>query len=248
MNKQKFQQYICWSIILVLVSCQSRSYKWIDKKTPSYSIEADYQSEEFKKVSAFITPYKQKIDSALSEVIAYNTQDLKKGVPESSLANAFADWMLWRANQADSLKADVAIFNLGGLRTEWGKGLIKKSDVFELMPFENELVSVQISMADFEKLIQIMNQKPGAPIAGFKLKLKDGERATFELKNQKRETIWVVTSDYLINGGDNFDFGTIINKHYYSISLRKAIFDRFESAKPNQYQIISETDGRVVSE
>lgn len=243
-----FQQYICWSILFVLISCHSRSYQVNERKANSQSIDTEIQNVVFDDVSKFIKPYKQKIDSALSEIIAYNTQDLKKGVPESSLANAFADWMLWRAYQADSLRADVAIFNLGGLRTEWGKGLIKKSDVFELMPFENELVSVEISVQDFEKLIQIMNQKPGAPIAGFKLKLKDGERATFEMNNQKRETIWVVTSDYLINGGDNFDFGTIINKHYYSISLRKAIFDRFESAKPNQYQIVSKIDGRVVYE
>lgn len=243
-----FQQYLCWSIFLVLLSCHSRSYRLAEKSAPSQSISIDIQNQEFEKITSFIKPYKQKIDSSLSQVVANNAQDLKKGVPESSLTNAFADWMLWKAKKMDSLKADVAIFNLGGLRTEWGKGLIKKSDVFELMPFENELVSVEISISDFEKLIQIINQKPGAPIAGFKLKLKDGEKVKFELNNHTRQTVWVVTSDYLINGGDNFDFGTIINKNYYGISLRQAIFDRFESAQPNQFIIMSETDGRVVYE
>jgi 2',3'-cyclic-nucleotide 2'-phosphodiesterase (5'-nucleotidase family) len=232
-------------LIVLFISCKSVKLSLSEIYAPAISVTENSSSEAFERMENFILPYKLRLDSSLNQVVAFNNQDLNKGVPESSLANWFADCMLRVAQRTLKSKADVALFNLGGLRTEWGKGEILKSNVFELMPFENELVSVQISKHDFLNLIQVLSKKQGAPVAGFTAEINSTTGFVKSIKLPDKDSIWVLTSDYLMNGGDNFNFGTPYDTCYFGIKLRDAIFMEFETKSTSIYSIIATTDGRV---
>lgn len=242
----RFQHFYWYFLLFVLlISCKSVKLSLSEVYAPAISVTESGSSDAFERMENYILPYKLRLDSSLNQVVAFNNQDLNKGIPESNLANWFADCMLSVAQRTRASKADVALFNLGGLRTEWGKGEIRKSNVFELMPFENELVSVQVSKDDFLNLIQVLIKKQGAPVAGFTVEINSLTGFVKGIKVPEKDSIWVLTSDYLLNGGDNFNFGTPYDTSYFGIKLRDAIFKEFETNSTSTYSITATTDGRV---
>ena len=98
---------------------------------------------------ALIEPYKSKLDKDMNAVLAQCELDMFKSTPEGVLGNFIADLALVKTNQyckeMGLPAADVCLLNNGGLRTTLPKGPIYKKRIFELMPFENELVVLTIS-------------------------------------------------------------------------------------------------------
>ena len=85
-------------------------------------------------ILTIITPYQQGIEAEMNEVLTYSKINLTKKSGESLLGNFVTDLSL---NYAD---AHMCVMNNGGLRTTINKGNITRGKLYELMPFENELV------------------------------------------------------------------------------------------------------------
>jgi 2',3'-cyclic-nucleotide 2'-phosphodiesterase (5'-nucleotidase family) len=51
---------------------------------------------------------------------------------------------------------DAALINIGGIRTTIGKGDILLKSVFEVMPFENEVIIVKMKGAIYRDFLIIM--------------------------------------------------------------------------------------------
>ena len=146
-------------------------------------------------------PYKLILDSIMNEVLCYSPEFLEKSKPESKLSNWMADVCLNTANNIQ--KSDFCLLNYGGIRSSLPKGEVLIKNIFQLMPFENELVIIEISQSTFEKTIAYLKENPGQPISGIKISIQN-DRIYHSL--DKKESIYVVTSDYLANGGDQMTF------------------------------------------
>ncbi len=112
---------------------------------------------------------------------------------------------------------DVAITNGGGLRAHLPSGAVTFGDVFELMPFDNRLVTFELSAGKLAQLLKIhaASGKHGlVSISGFtaKVRCQDGFIQT-RLSDPRGEPIdddrllTVATSDFLSGGGDGFFVG-----------------------------------------
>jgi 2',3'-cyclic-nucleotide 2'-phosphodiesterase (5'-nucleotidase family) len=139
-------------------------------------------------------PYKIKIDNEMNEVLTYSKQEMKKGQPESLLGNWTADICLKIAEKNYDGNIDLAMFNNGGLRSSLSKGKITKREVFKLMPFENELVVVDLNKDEFKLLVEYYIKTGGQPI---------GFSDQFSLNDS---IFSILTTDYLANGGDKMIF------------------------------------------
>ncbi len=178
------------------------------------NIAISEQAEEDVYVAQFIKPYKQSIDDALDAIIASSTVDLNKQGLSSNLGNLLSDAVLNYANtysQNHQLPpVDIAILNHGGMRVDIGKGEVSVKKVYELMPFENTLVLVEMTGLQLNGFIDYMLQhKKGHPIAGITLEY-EGDRLHQALIGGKPveidKTYWIATHNYLYNGGDGMDF------------------------------------------
>ena len=107
-------------------------------------------------------PALQKIVSAyspkvreLSAVIGTLEGELKKsGVGGASLGNFVTDAMMFEAREKGHPVA-LAITNSGGFRKNTiAPGQLRASDIFELLPFENALVEVELTGAQLLKLLE----------------------------------------------------------------------------------------------
>lgn len=172
-----------------------------------------------------IQPYQNEIEEQMNETLVYTKNDLTKGRPQSTIGNFVTDLCL---NYCD---ANICVFNNGGLRTTIDKGDITRGKIFELMPFENELVILELNKTDFIGLLNYISRRGGEPFSGLNIKIDKSNNIiehSWPVNFDNNETVKVLTSDYLANGGDKMSFFKGKKQHKIGLKLRDAIIDYCE--------------------
>ena len=172
-----------------------------------------------------IQPYQNEIEEQMNETLVYTKNDLTKGRPQSTIGNFVTDLCL---NYCD---ANICVFNNGGLRTTIDQGDITRGKIFELMPFENELVILELNKTDFIELLNYISLRGGEPFSGLNIKIDKNNNIiehSWPVNFNNNETVRVLTSDYLANGGDKMSFFKGKKQHKIGLKLRDAIIDYCE--------------------
>jgi 2',3'-cyclic-nucleotide 2'-phosphodiesterase (5'-nucleotidase family) len=208
---------------------------------------------------ALIAPYKIMLDSEMTQIVAHSNIAMPKERDklETLLGNFVADACLVTGNEvyypADGHDADMCLLNNGGLRSSLPVGDITRGNIFELMPFDNEIVIVTISGVKMWELAKFIGARGGEPVAGISLGLKpDKSPGTFLVNGQRcdsSKTYKVMTSDYLANGGDKMDFlRDPIKLETTGYKIRDAILDYCARKKSTGQNLDPKTDGRIYYE
>lgn len=231
--------------VLVLASC-SKHYLKQKEDFSHYSLKENSESQIAK---VTIAEYKVKVDAQTEKVIANSTDVLTKDGDENTLGNFVCDALKYNGEKEfKNLPVDVVIVNRGGLRTNLPKGDIKVVNIFELMPFENDLILVRIKGDKLLEGVKIILEKKHS-FLGLKIKAENSAllEATINGSSIDKEKIYtIVTSDYLANGGDNFIFlKDAIQVEKSKTKIREAIINYCIFLTENKKQIVPYTDGRL---
>jgi 5'-nucleotidase len=168
-------------------------------------------------------PYKKSLDSLMDLVLCYSPQFLEKTKPESALSNWMADVCLISVPEK---QVDFCLLNYGGIRSTLPQGNISTKNIYELMPFENELVIVEIPVLKFEEVLNYLGQSSGHPISGIRLNFH-GEKVRHSLS--LNESVRILTSDYLANGGDQmYFFSDSISCERTNLKIRDVLLSHCE--------------------
>ncbi|HPQ07897.1 MAG TPA: 5'-nucleotidase C-terminal domain-containing protein [Bacteroidia bacterium] len=139
----------------------------------------------------YILPYKTKIDNDLNVVIANNFQALEKNSTCNNLAQFVFESMCYTADSIFHLSKNYfVLINYGGLRSNVPAGNINKRNIYELMPFDNSIVILELNEQQTKELLD---------------KTKNNYKLLLKSKNSEPTNI-LVTSDYLYQGGDDCAF------------------------------------------
>ena len=212
----KLKLYIIYLAAFLLVSC-SVQYNLQSHSESIYDVKAENDST----ITAMIAPYKIGIDSVMNKVLCVSKIEMTKGKPESLLGNFVCDLCL----KQYSNMADICVMNNGGLRSILPKGEITKGMIFELMPFENELVILELGSDDYIQLLQYITKRGGEPFAGVNIIMDEKGSVLSQSLNLNKGKIRVLTSDYLANGGDKMSFFKGKKQTKVGIKLRDAIIN-----------------------
>ncbi len=202
-------------------------------------------------VESIIEPYRDSLELTMNTVLVENEAELTRGKPESPLGNLIADLLLERAlvEMPDSVRPLICLINVGGLRVDLPEGPITVGKVFELMPFENELDVVKLSSQKVDEMLAYLNEVGGQPISGMNVTVSSGKGSTRYLLSdgqEMEEYLYVVTSDYLADGGDRMDFfKDPLERIRTGIKIRDAIMDDFRIRGLADHALNSELDGRI---
>lgn len=212
-----FKHYTLYIVVCVLYAC-SNTYTLQSYDNQSIGVEGPVDSA----LLTIINPYQENIENQMNEVLTYTKSDLTKGYPQSTLGNFVTDLCL---NYRD---AHLCIMNNGGFRTEIQKGNITRGNIYELMPFENELVILEINKHDYLKLLNYITKRGGEPFSGTQITMDIkgnvlNNSSPVDFSNG--EMVKVLTSDYLANGGDNMSFFKDKKQIKVGIKLRDVIID-----------------------
>ena len=132
-----------------------------------------------------IAGWKKKLDDALGAPIGFSKTGLEQ---ESALMSAWLTTSL-----KDRFKTDLALLNRKGVRQGLPPGAITSATIWDLVPFENEIVTVKLT----GEQVLAAAENTEARFAGLHVK---GEG--YDLDPKKTYTL--ATTDYLYLGGDGF--------------------------------------------
>jgi len=203
--------FISLSLIFILFSC---SHHLTVSQINTKNIQVDSRTASVDSlVQSVVKPFRDSIETDMSKLVAYTATSLVKGKPESNLTNLVADILLesgtdYCAKQRPTIKPDASYVNYGGLRASIPKGEITVGNIFELMPFENEIVLIKISGESFFKMTERIAARGGEGVSGLKMGIKNEKPGTCEIGGKDivpNAMYWLVTNDYIANGGDQMN-------------------------------------------
>ena len=154
-------------------------------------------------------PYRDSLNATLNQAIGYADTPFFAGLPNGNLNNLVADMVLLKAQDYIwGMQIQTCILNRGGLRTALPKDSIRLFHIYEIMPFENELVLLQISGSGMDSLMKRIAQLKGAAVSGLELTLIDSGYSNARIAGSpydSRREYWIATNDYMAQGGDGFN-------------------------------------------
>jgi 2',3'-cyclic-nucleotide 2'-phosphodiesterase (5'-nucleotidase family) len=244
----KFKDLIILLALSLFFSCNSRM-----KVAEIKSSHLDLQSEMTDSlIYKELSPYKSRFDNEMNEILAHSVSDLVKGQPESNLGNFVTDCILYKSKEfykKNNLKVDAVFLNNGGLRASLPKGEISKGKIFELMPFDNEMVLAVVSGKKMKELVNFISNKGGVPVSGIRMEIDKNKKASRviidNLPLDSTRNYNVVSSDYLILGGDNISFFRDSEKVYSGILIRDILIEYCRELSKQGKIIDCNTDGRI---
>lgn len=251
MHKRNFLTFI-FGILILFISCKSQETKY-QTKTSQYTFKGDSTQKNVSPTLAFIEPFRDSLNKNMNFPLVYATQALTKELPEGNLGNYCADASLRQAiikcNQLNLELPDFCFLNHGGLRASLPQGTITIGNVFELMPFENELVYLKVSSATVDSILNWIAIKGGAPIAGIKFQInnKKAEQVNIQHQLKKNEVFYkIITSDYLANGGDGLYFLKQEKPISLGIKVRDAFIQDLQNIGSRKDSLAVQKDGRLI--
>jgi 2',3'-cyclic-nucleotide 2'-phosphodiesterase (5'-nucleotidase family) len=210
-------------------------------------------------VLKIIAPYAEKVHE-LSKVIGRLEGRLSKtGVGGGSLGNFVTDAVRAQGQAKLGKPIVLVMMNNGGLRkNEIAAGELRASDIFELLPFENALVAVDVTGVQLAKILQVVTRdaQSGARI---QFKWNDRDRPEFisgklvdangkEQEIDPNQTYTILTIDYLLNlkSGAYAILQEAKNATPLNVTLRDAVMNYVKSETAAGRPIRSVVDNRFV--
>ena len=202
---------------------------------------------------SIILPWHSHVSAAMDVVLAQSAQVMQRGIPESLLGDFVADASLMKVRKDSAISPeylpDFCILNTHGFRSILPKGSITRRNVFEVLPFENELVILRINPAAVNKLLVYIRQSGGVPVSGLRMSLSDSTDILTRINGVAYEygrKYTLLTNDYLASGGDYsaflLDRDTII---YTGHKVRDVIESTLYEAGLKNQIIEVVPDGRI---
>jgi len=210
----KLRNYTIYIVAFLFCAC-----------SPSYTLQSyeekvvEIKAIEDSAVLAIIAPYQNAIEAEMNEVLSFTKTELNKNGTESTLGNFVTDLCLNYTN------AHMCVMNNGGLRTTINKGEITRGDIYKVMPFENELVVLELNKTDFIGLLKHITNMGGEPFSGINISMTNKGKLidySVPVNFNKEEKVSIITSDYLAN---KLWFFKDKKQQKVGIKLRDAIID-----------------------
>ena len=224
----------------------------------SYDVENISVSEELGTMDSTIVklyaPYKNILEKDMNRVLAISEKELVKDKPESLLTNFLADLLLEQgavvANDHQlNLTPAVSFFNYGGIRSSLPKGEITVGNIFELMPFENELVFIELKGDKMQAFMDYIAGHGGGSVGGARMVIANDKANDVKIGGKEidfNKNYWLVTNDYVAAGGDGLEM-LAENERFINSGekIRDAIIDYLEELTNNNQHVNPKLDERI---
>jgi 2',3'-cyclic-nucleotide 2'-phosphodiesterase (5'-nucleotidase family) len=245
--------FVLFLTFILLFSCAE--HKYFVTKIEGKDFGITNKNNSIEAIDSYIKPYREHIDAELNTPISFASETLDKtGKWQTTIGNLLADITLQKGNAIFSAREnkqlDLCLLNNGGIRSIISKGNVTLKTAFEIMPFENTSIVVALKG---EQILEMLNyfiaeNKPH-PLSGIQFTISKTNQPISILIQGKpldiNRTYYVITSDYLANGGDRMDFfkkGT--SKYDLNYKLRNILIDYFKENKT----ISASKDNRIIVE
>lgn len=194
-------------------------------------------------VAQIIAEYEEALAPILGQVIGYNEQELAHDA--NTGLTPLGQWSAKALSEIGG--TDIGLINGGGIREPLPAGDITMGTMYSLFPFDNTLVTMEVSgdllysliehliVSDPYRAGQFYGVKavydPGLPRGSriVELTLQNGDPVV------PTDTYTLSTMDFIYNGGDQYDFTGAINVVDTFLPVRDLLVDYIEAHTPINY-------------
>lgn len=204
--------------------------------------------------TAILASYQRTVDSIMSPVIGQSARFMDRFRPESELSNLVADILRTSTVNYIGSEADVAITNMGGLRTSLPEGDITFGNIFEITPFENTLCIVTMNGVLLRQLFENIAKVHGEGLSGARLEItKDGQLLSATVGGKEiddKKEYKIATLDYLAEGNDHMDaFAKVSDANKMEpedATVRRLFLNYVKEQTKAGKKIDSKIEGRII--
>lgn len=240
------------AIAVSYLNC-TQPYKTSSYKVTNLTIDKDIKADSA--MQAAIEPYRNEIDAKMNKVIGQSESQMLAYKPESPLSNFISDIIQSNAgqylktNNADTLPL-LTLMNIKGIRSNIPQGEVTMRNIFELMPFENEIVLLTLPGDSILSLFNFLGRTKGDGIAGASVKFKDTHVLEVLVGNKPLDitkNYILATSDYLADGGDHYQMlVNPIHRTNLNLKLRETIIESIQEQNSKGNILKAFMDGRII--
>lgn len=200
------------------------------------------ETRTFNRIDSLIEPFSDSVKNQMEEVIAVAEVDfLVNKKPSGNLSNWVADAVF--VNQTRTVRMAEPIFcllNTGGIRSTINKGNVTIGDIYKVMPFDNTVVWVRMPIESLNEIEAYLLKKGGDPISNAVLR---GNSLELNGLLDRHTHVWIITSDYLMNGGDSMKF---FEKSTEKNDTGKLLRDVLLEEARTQGSLFNDTSNRMI--
>lgn len=252
--RQNFIYTLLITWFLLAVSCKT-NFVPTSFHTQNISV-SDNASRPDSQIIHLYLPFKNILEKDMKRVISVSEKEMIKNKPESKLTNFLADLLLEEAiievkARNFKIKPELSYFNYGGIRTYLPQGEITVGNIYELMPFENEMVFLKLNGDQVQEFLNNIAKKGGESVGGVRFSISNNNNKASNIKIngkslQPNLNYWLATNDYIAEGGDGL---TVLTQRLKIIKSGKKIRDlmisHLEKKYKNGEKLVANLDGRV---
>lgn len=242
-------------LLVLMYGCSPTHTFFADAKMQNYRMQAATDSIKSDTATArienMISPFRQGMAKQMNEVVGVAARELTYGSTQSLMGNWACDAILSQTYNFFGKKADFVANNQGGFRIRSiPKGDVTVGKIFELMPFDNQIVLVEVSGEVVKKFCDYLSVRNGWPVAGIKFEIVDKKFSKNIIINGEpldlNKKYLVGVSDYVVNGGDKCDFFKSLPQTNNAVLLRDIILAGARAQTKAGKQLDAQLDDRIV--
>lgn len=238
--------------VLLLGACRSTWHVAGVSRT-RLLIDSRYDGTPDAGATAFLSPYRQRVDSIMRPVVGSVAHYMAVARPESDLSNLLADIMVW-GGEAFREHPDFGVYNMGGIRAALAKGDVTYGDVLDVAPFENHICFLTLSG---DKTLQLFREMAAVGGEGVSHSVRlvithDGRLKSATIGGKPVDTgrsYRVATLDYLAQGNDKLEAfkskTDVVSPQEEAYDVRYIICNYFKAKARKGETVDAKVEGRI---
>lgn len=248
MNRKFLSKVLIFTAVFALFSCAAK-WKIVETSSTRIAIDGTKDAIANKQYINYLQTISKEMNEHMKVVIGQSAQNMAADRPESLLSNFTSDVMREVAAQVLKQPIDIGIMNIGGLRKQISKGDVTVRDIYELMPFDNELVVIWLRGDNLQKVIDEIAAKNGEGISGMQMIINNrkAENVTVGGKTIDVNKLYTIaTNDFMAGGNDElYHLKNYVQLEKMGLILRDIFIETFENATKQGKIIDAKLDGRI---
>jgi 2',3'-cyclic-nucleotide 2'-phosphodiesterase (5'-nucleotidase family) len=212
-------------------------------------VDKRYDSLPPTKLVQLMKPFREELSKIVDRPIGTSAQFMEAKAPESLLSNFLADQLLLKAAEYVPEGVDLAIINLGGIRAPLPAGPLTVGDIYRIMPFENEVVVLELKATDILAVLTKIAMDGGEGLSNVRILVEGGQLKSLMIAGKpfdETRTYRLATMDYLADGNSGMTpLKNAVKRIDTHVKMRDAYISRIEQITAQGKKVESALDGRL---
>jgi len=212
-------------------------------------VDGTYDSLPNIAMSQVLNSYKIRLGVDITRTIGESAQYMAVDAPECLLSDFLADQLFLKAHSLTPGGVDFSILNFGSIRSTLKKGVVTVYDLYRIMPFENELVILELKGSDVLSVFKSMarNGRMGVSNVNLEIKGKKIQSLLIHGKILQEEQIYrIATMDYLADGNSGMSaLLKAVKRNNSGLKVRDVYIEGIEKLTAQGKKIDVQPDSRI---